>query len=69
MNQMPRWFSVEAGKQADRLVKTEVIDVAATFFVQEFECQQTQQRAGRWDRLHVSEHAETILEKSLAPHG
>lgn len=37
---------VETGKESERLVEVEVIDVAAAFFVEEFQGQETQQGPG-----------------------
>ena len=44
---------VETGKEPESLVEVEVVDVAAAFFVEEFQDQQTQQSPGGGDHFRA----------------
>ena len=44
---------IQAGEQAEGLVEVEIGDVAASFLVEQFQGQQTEQRRRRWDHARA----------------
>src|SRR5579864_6157427 len=56
---------IQAGKQSERLLEVEVVDVAATFFVQELQCEQTEQCGIGGD--HLRSRVAGFLDQAVKP--